>query len=51
MKKAGILACETNARRKISDKFHRMVELAVDAEDAFALTEPKRAPLRRGLKW
>ena len=48
MKKAGILACETNARRKISDKFHRMVELAVDAEDAFALTEPKRrsAPAR-----
>ena len=48
MKKAGILACETNARRKISDKFHRMVELAVDTEDAYALTEPKRrsAPAR-----
>ena len=48
MKKAGILVCETNARRRIGDKFHRMVELAVNAEDAFALTEPKRrsAPAR-----
>ena len=47
MKKAGILACETNARRKISDKFHRMVELAVDAEDAFA-PDGAEAPLCSG---
>ena len=48
MKKVGILVCETNAQRRIGDKFHRMVELAVNAEDAFALTEPKRrsAPAR-----
>ena len=48
LKKAGILACETNARRKVGDKFHRMVELAIDAGDAFAMTEPKRrsAPVR-----
>ena len=48
LKKAGILTCETNARRKVGDKFHRMVELAIDTGDAFALTEPKRrsAPAR-----
>ena len=48
LKKAGILTCETNARRKVGDKFHRMVELAVNTEDAYALTEPKRrsAPAR-----
>ena len=42
------LTCETNARRKVGDKFHRMVELAIDTGDAFALTEPKRrsAPAR-----
>lgn len=42
MKKAEILACETDAKRKIADKSHRMVELAVNTEDAYALTEPKR---------
>ena len=48
MKKAKILACETDAKRKIADKSHRMVELAVNTEDAYALTEPKRrsAPAR-----
>ncbi|MBD9199201.1 MAG: primosomal protein N' [Clostridiales bacterium] len=48
LKKAGILTCETNARRRVGDKFHRMVELAIDTGDAFALTEPKRrsAPAR-----
>ena len=48
MKKAEILACETDAKRKIADKSHRMVELAVNTEDAYALTEPKRrsAPTR-----
>ena len=48
MKKAEILACETGAKRKIADKSHRMVELAVNTEDAYALTEPKRrsAPAR-----
>ena len=48
MKKAEILACETGAKRKIADKSHPMVELAVNTEDAYALTEPKRrsAPAR-----
>ena len=48
MKKAKILTCETDAKRKIADKSHRMVELAVNTEDAYALTEPKRrsAPVR-----
>ena len=48
MKKAEILACETDAKRKIADKSLRMVELAVNTEDAYALTEPKRrsAPAR-----
>ena len=43
-----ILTCETDAKRKIADKSHRMVELAVNTEDAYALTEPKRrsAPAR-----
>ena len=48
MKKAEILTCETDAKRKIADKSHRMGELAVNTEDAYALTEPKRrsAPAR-----
>ena len=48
MKKAEILTCETDAKRKIADKSHRMVELAVNTEDAYARTEPKRrsAPAR-----
>ena len=48
MKKAEILTCETDAKRKIADKSHRMVELAANTEDAYALTEPKRrsAPAR-----
>ena len=48
MKKAEILTCETDAKRKLADKSHRMVELAVNTEDAYALTEPKRrsAPAR-----
>ena len=48
IKKAKILTCETDAKRKIADKSHRMVELAVNTEDAYALTEPKRrsAPAR-----
>ena len=48
MKKVEILTCETDAKRKIADKSHRMVELAVNTEDAYALTESKRrsAPAR-----
>ena len=48
LQKAGVVICETAAKRKISDKTRRMVELAVSAEDALALMEAKRrsAPQR-----
>ncbi|MDY5612161.1 replication restart helicase PriA [Dysosmobacter sp.] len=48
LQKAGVVVCETAAKRKISDKTRRMVNLAVSAEDALALMEPKRrsAPMR-----
>jgi len=48
LEKAGILSCETAAKRKIHDKTRRMAELAVSAEEALALTEAKRrsAPQR-----
>ena len=48
MEKTGAITCETAAKRKISDKTRRMVELAVCAEDALTLTEAKRrsAPAR-----
>ena len=44
----GIVTCETTAKRKIQDKTRRMAELAVSAEEALALVEPKRrsAPAR-----
>ena len=45
---AGVITCETNAKRRIGDKTRRMVSLAISAEDAIALLEPKRrsAPQR-----
>lgn len=48
LQKKNILICETDARRKISDKTRRVVELAVSAEEALALTEARRraAPQR-----
>ena len=48
LQKAGVVACETSAKRRISDKTRRMVELTVSAEEALAITEPKRrsAPMR-----
>ncbi len=48
LQKAGVVACETSAKRRISDKTRRMVELAVSAEEALVITEPKRrsAPMR-----
>ena len=48
MEKAGAVRCETAARRQISDKNRRMAELAISAEDALAIVEPKRrsAPVR-----
>lgn len=49
LEKRGVLVCETAAKRKISDRRHRMVELAVSAEDALALAEAKHrsASMRR----
>ena len=48
LRKAGVVTCETTAKRKLGDKTRRMAELAVSAEEALALTEPKRrsAPMR-----
>ncbi len=48
LQEAGIVIRETAARRKIADKTRQMVELTAAAEDALALTEPKRrsAPAR-----
>ena len=48
MQKAGILSCETDAKRRIGDKTRRMVSLAVRSEDAIAYMESKRlrAPQR-----
>ena len=42
LEKTGLAVCETAARRKIADKSRRMAELAVSAEEALALTEPRR---------
>ena len=47
LQKAGIAACETEARRKIGDRSRRMAELAVSAEEALALTEKRSSPARR----
>ena len=47
LQKAGVTVCETAARRKISDKQRRMVELAVSAEEAASLTEKRSSPQRR----
>ena len=48
MQRAGILSCETDAKRRIGDKTRRMVSLAVRSEDAIAYMESKRlrAPQR-----
>ena len=48
LQKAGVAVCEAAAKRKISDKTRRMVELAVSAEDALAAAEAKKrtAPQR-----
>ena len=50
MKKVEILTCETDAKRKIADKSHRMVELAVNTEDAYARRSQSAAPPRRGTR-
>ena len=48
MEKVGAVRCETAAKRQISDKTRRVAELAISAEDALAIVEPKRrsAPMR-----
>ncbi len=48
LEKAGVVECETAAKRRIGDKTRWMAELAVSAEEALALTEPRRrsAPQR-----
>ena len=42
LQKADLVTRETAARRKIGDKSRRMVELALSAEEALALLEPRR---------
>lgn len=48
LRKAQVVSCETAAKRKIQDKTRRMAELAMSAEEALAIVEPKRrsAPAR-----
>ena len=48
LRKLEVLTCETSGKRKVNDKLRRMVELAVEAEDALAIVEPKKrtAPVR-----
>ncbi len=48
LQKAEIVACRTTARRKVGDKTRKIARLAVSAEDAMALVEPRRrsAPMR-----
>ena len=48
LQKAGVVTCETAARRKIGDRSRRMAELAIPVEAALAAVEPKRrsAPQR-----
>ncbi len=48
LQKAGLVTCETAARRKVVDRSRRMAELALPAEEALAAVEPKRrsAPQR-----
>ncbi|MCI8398789.1 MAG: primosomal protein N' [Oscillibacter sp.] len=42
LQKIGLVWCETSAKQKITDKTRRMVELAVSAETALAVTEAKK---------
>ena len=48
LQKAGVVTCETEAKRKIRDKTRRMAELAIRAEDALSIVEANRgrAPMR-----
>ena len=49
LQKAGAVRCVTSARRQVSDKTRRMVELAMDAQEALAMVESGRraSPVRR----
>lgn len=49
LQKAGAVTCAASARRQVSDKTRRMVELALSAEEALAMVESGRraSPVRR----
>ena len=47
LQKAGVVTCETAAKRKIGDKTRRMVELAIGAEEALTLTEKRKKTSQR----
>ena len=53
LQKAGVLICETEAKRKIRDKTRRMAELAIRAEEALSIVEANRgrAPMRYEAVW
>lgn len=42
LEKAGVVWHETAAKQKVGDKTRRMAELALSAEEALAVTEPKK---------
>ena len=48
LRKAGAVTCETEAKRKLGDKMRRMVQLALSAQEALALTQPRQrsAPMQ-----
>jgi len=48
LQKAGVVTCETSAKRKISDKTRWVATLCVNAEDALAITaaQKRSAPMR-----
>ena len=48
LKKAGVVLCETSAKRKLGDKQRRMAELAISAEEALALWKEAKRKEREG---
>ena len=48
LRKAGAVTCETEAKRKLGDKMRRMVQLALSAQEALALSQPRQrsAPMQ-----
>jgi len=47
LEKAGVVVSELSAKRKIGDKTCRMVELAIETEEALAMTEARKRTSQR----